>query len=105
MSGYHLLSIRLRALAAFGSFMDAADIPLLPPPLAPNPRRMAMALATMDGIARCWSQREIAVALFGEDVVAADWTGPSDFLRSRVRRLIAWVADLSGDAYLDMLRQ
>lgn len=103
MSGIRLLSVRLRALAAFDSFMQDGHIPILPTPLASSPRRMAMVLAAMDGIARFWTQREIAVALFGEQIVAADWNGPSDFLRSRVRRLIAWVADLSGDAYLDLL--
>ncbi len=34
------------------------------------------------------SQREIAVMLFGEGRVAADWAGASDYMRMRVQRLI-----------------
>jgi len=105
VDGSRQLSIRLRALRAFDSYMRNGRIPLLPTPFTPSPRRMAMLLATMDGVARGWSQRRIAVALFGEKTVAADWNGRSDFLKSRVRRLIAWAETLGGDAYLGLLQR
>ena len=35
------------------------------------------------------SQREIAECLFGKDWVTSGWDGHSDFLRSRLRRMIA----------------
>jgi hypothetical protein len=35
------------------------------------------------------SHRDIARALFGSETVAIDWNSSSDFLRSRVRRLVA----------------
>jgi len=58
------------------------------------PREAAMArrveaLRTADALADGASQRDIANALFGERLVGEEWTGGSDFLRSRVRRRIA----------------
>lgn len=105
LNGTRWLPIRLRALCALDSLVRHGQIPLLTVPFGQSPRRMAMILKTMDGLARGWSQREIAIALFGEKIVASDWGGPSDFLKSRVRRLIAQVADLDGDAYLELLRR
>lgn len=105
LSGDHFLSIRLRALRAFDGLMSQGRIPVLPVPFTPNSRKMMMVLATIDGLARGWSQREIATALFGAEAVAADWAGRSDFLKSRVRRLIASARNLGGDAYLGLLQR
>jgi hypothetical protein len=105
LDGDRALSIRLRALRAFNSLASHGCIPDLPAPFAPSARKMAMLLATIDGLARGWSQKEIAIALFGENAVAANWGGRSDFLKSRVRRLIAWARDLVGDAYLGLLQR
>lgn len=105
LDGTGHLAIGLRALRAFDHYMRHGRIPLLPPPFAPSSRRIAMALATIDGLARGWSHKEIAIALFGERTVMADWGGKSDFLKSRVRRLIAWAEILSDDGHLDLLQR
>ena len=105
LEGDRSLAIRLRALRAFNGLASHGHIPDLPAPFAPSARKMAMLLATIDGLARGWSQKEVAIALFGEKAVSADWGGRSDFLKSRVRRLIAWAGELGGDAYLDLLQR
>jgi hypothetical protein len=105
LNGDRHLPIRLRALRAFDSLATQRHISPLPSPSKLTSRKMAMLLATLDGLARGWSQKQIAIALFGETAVAADWGGRSDFLKSRVRRLIAWAETLSGDAYLSLLQR
>lgn len=99
------LPTRLRALRAFYDLMRHGLIPLQQAASGQGTRRMAMVLATMDGLARGWSQRDIAIALFGERIVASDWGGSSDFLKSRVRRLIAQVAHLSRESHLSLLQE
>lgn len=49
------------------------------------PRRLE-ALRVGDALADGASYREMAIALFGQDRVRAEWKGRSDFLLSRVRR-------------------
>lgn len=51
--------------------------------------RWVTLLRVHDALADGASQREIGIALFGADRVADGWAGPSDSLRSRVRRLAA----------------
>lgn len=61
----------------------------LPVSLFPPERkacRWAMMLQAHDGMQAGASQREIAIALFGEDRVSNDWQ--ADYLRSRIQRLI-----------------
>lgn len=105
LKGDRHLAIRLRALRAFESLASRGRIPSPPTPFTPASRKRAMLLATLDGLAQGWSHRQIAIALFGEKTVSADWGGRSDFLKSRVRRLIAWADTLGGDAYLGLLQR
>lgn len=105
LNGDRHLAIRLRALRVFERLVTRGRIPSPPAPGTPPQRKMTMLLKTLDGLARGWSQRQIAMALFGDKAVAADWGGRSDFLKSRVRRLIAWADTLAGDAYLDLLQR
>jgi len=48
------------------------------------------------------SQRDIAVALFGERRVAAEWSRGSDCLRLRVQRLIREGRRMVQDGYRDL---
>lgn len=50
------------------------------------------------------SQRDIAECLFGSDMVARGWDGRSDFLRSRLRRMIALQRRLVAGGYRRLLR-
>jgi hypothetical protein len=45
------------------------------------------------------SQREIARLIFGEARVAADWNGPSDYMRMRVQRLVRSAEQLVAGGY------
>lgn len=63
----------------------------MPRQLYPRDRRIDRSILTL----RAWdahragaSQREIAAALFGRADSDSAWNGPSDYLRSRVRRLL-----------------
>lgn len=55
-------------------------------PDEPGWARRIEALRIGDAIAASASYREMAIALYGEDLVRAEWKGRSDFLLSRVRR-------------------
>jgi hypothetical protein len=61
---------------------------LLYPPEPGLPRRLET-LRVGDAIAAGASYREMAVALYSEEQVRAEWRGRSDFLLSRVRRRAA----------------
>jgi hypothetical protein len=57
--------------------------------------RALTVLRVRDAVAAGASQKDIAKALFGCDRVRDDWHSNSDFLRSRVRRMVAharWMA-------------
>lgn len=59
--------------------------------LFPEDRRIARwveLLRVHDAVAAGATQREIAIALFGAERVAREWSGRSDSLRSRLRRLV-----------------
>jgi len=71
------------------------------PPEMRAPRYAAM-LRAWDGAKAGASQREIAVALFGETAVRRDWE--AGFLRTRVQRLIRGAQALIGGGYRRLLR-
>ena len=66
-------------------------------------RRWAMALQAYDGRRAGASRRDIAVALFGDRTVRDDWSGRSDYLRSRVQRLLRTANGLVGGGYRTLL--
>ena len=57
-------------------------------PSSQRARRWMMALRAFDARRAGATRRQIAVALFGETTVTADWDGRSAYLRCRVQRLI-----------------
>lgn len=57
-----------------------------------------------DALHKGASQREIADCLFGDDLIARGWDGRSDFLRSRLRRMIALQRRLVAGGYRALLR-
>jgi hypothetical protein len=61
---------------------------------------MRLLLATLDAIAAGSSYRDVAIHLFGEAAVATDWNGGSDYLKSRVRRLVAACRQIMEDGPL-----
>lgn len=84
---------RLSVLCRTGAFSRS---------LFPIDRRMArwiVALRVWDALQDGASQRDIAIALFGAARVDTEWRGPSDFLKSRVRRLIHTAGALAHGGY------
>jgi hypothetical protein len=75
--------------------------------LFPNDRRIERwieLLRVHDALADGATQREIAQALFGAERVASEWSGPSDSLRSRTRRLIRDATVMAQGGYRSLLR-
>ena len=91
---------RLVALVRLGRFPRG----LFPLPPARRARRWMMALRALDARRAGATHREIASALFGEAMVAADWDGSSAYLRCRVQRLIRLGEALVQGGYRDLLR-
>lgn len=81
---------------------------VLPLALRPRSRRTARwvrMIQALDGLRAGASQRDLAVALFGADRVAAEWRGLSDHLRLKVRRLVREARRLAGGGYRALLRR
>ena len=74
-------------------------------PHNPQIARMVDMLRVHDALVQGASQREIGVALFGEQRVALDWTGPSDSLRSRVRRLVRDAGIMTRGGWRQLMRR
>ncbi len=89
---------RLLLLCRLGRF----PLGLFPP--EPRARRWVLALQAYDGAVAGASQRDIAVALFGEKTVRDDWCGRSDYLRLRVQRLLQIANALVTGGYRDLLK-
>ena len=66
-------------------------------------RRWILALRAYDAVQSGASQREIAAALFGENIVRDDWRGRSDYLRLRVQRAIRHGQNLVNGGYRALL--
>ena len=76
--------------------------------LFPRDRRLNRLIALLqvhDALVDGASQREIAVALFGPERVAREWSGRSDSLRSRTRRMVRDARDMAGGGYRVLLSE
>lgn len=65
--------------------------------------RLQQALIALDESLMGKTYRQIAITLFGESKVAEEWQGPSQFLKDRVRRLVAKGTELMKGGYRDLL--
>ena len=90
---------RLMALCAERRF----PAELFPP--EPHPDRWIELLRVSDALRCGASQRDLAEMLFGCERARAEWQGPSDSLRSRVRRLVHQVRGLAGGGYRKLMRE
>ncbi|WP_206240152.1 DUF2285 domain-containing protein [Novosphingobium terrae] len=73
-------------------------------PIDPRMDRGLDMLRVHDALEDGASQREIAGVLFGEERITAEWTGASDSLRSRVRRLVTDARTMACGGYRRLLR-
>lgn len=62
-------------------------------------QRWIAALRAGDIVRAGGSQREVAETLFGAERVRADWAGSSDYLRSQVRRMLAFGTRMRGGGW------
>lgn len=62
-------------------------------------------LRVHDALADGASQREIGMALFGDERVRHDWNPASDSLRSRVRRLVREARAMARGGYRQLMRR
>lgn len=67
--------------------------------------RCVTMLRVHDAVRLGASQREIATVLFGVERVKSDWVGPSDSLRSRVKRLVRDARSMARGGYRSLLRR
>ncbi|WP_412559003.1 DUF2285 domain-containing protein [Thalassospira sp. MIT1370] len=72
--------------------------------IEPRGRRLRVVLQALDGWLAGAPYREIAVALFGEARVEADWRDPRDHLRDQVRRAVRRGRELMRGGYRKLLR-
>ena len=72
-------------------------------PADPRVQRWLLALRVRDAAQAGASQREIGELLFGAARIGMEWTGPSDSLRSRVRRLAAEAHRLAKGGYRSLM--
>jgi hypothetical protein len=79
--------------------------PPLPPQHRSFVRRQIDCLRVYDALLANASQREIAIGLFGYDRVLAQWHGPSDAMRSQIRRLCKSARALAAGGYKALLRR
>ncbi len=84
---------RLSALCRLGRFPKSLFAPEISAP------KWANALQAYDGMVAGASQREIAIALFGQRLVQEEWNGRSDFLRLRVQRLLSYARKMVDGGY------
>ncbi|MCK1274406.1 DUF2285 domain-containing protein [Bradyrhizobium sp. 61] len=68
-----------------------------------NDERLQHALIALDESMNGKTYRQIAIAIFGEERVAAEWGGTSQFLKDRTRRLVAKGHELMAGGYRDLL--
>jgi hypothetical protein len=93
-------------LRALNRFLDFLSHRRLRPALYPAEPRMArwlMLLRVQDALREGASHRDIGIALFGADRVAIQWDGPTDALRSRVRRLVRDAQHMASGGYRQLL--
>lgn len=104
LSGLAGLPPKLAALQSLAAMQRLGRLPLaLAPPLARRDR-LVQALRAVDARTEAATLSDIATALFGMDRVRRDWSGPSDYLRSRTRRIARLGQSLVQGDYRHLLR-
>ena len=93
---------RLASLQRFNDLRAGAPLP--PAPAERHAARLKFVLQALDGSLAGALQRDIAVALFGEERVEAEWNDPRQTLRNRVRKAIRRGRALMRGGYLRFLR-
>lgn len=104
LEGRDGLPARILALRQLEALLRTGRVPKALWTPAGSPDRAMLVLQTLNALAAHQSTRAIASSLFGEDRASRDWNHESDYLRMKVRRLIARARQLAEGGYLDLLR-
>jgi hypothetical protein len=97
------LGNRLAALQRWHTLMQTGRIPKANDSVQVRAARWPLLLATLDAQACGCSLRQTAARVFGDEQVARHWRDPSDYLKMRVRRLVAQARALISGGYRDLL--
>lgn len=95
---------RFAALESFNELLTYGKLPAQRSTVDTSGGRLRIVLQALDGWLAGARYRDIAVALFGEARVDADWSDPRDHLRDRVRRAIRRGRALMDGGYLHLLQ-
>lgn len=104
LAGTVALEAKLLTLRRLLALVRLRRIPRALAPADRRARRWMMALRAWDAHAAGVKHRNIAVVLFGQAAVAADWNGGSGYLRCRVQRLIRLGERLVHGGYRQLLK-
>lgn len=103
LDGFEDLSGQTECLKLLQRLMQPPADGTLRSPFA-NDERLRHALIALDESMAGKTYRQIAIAIFGENRVAEEWGGASQFLKDRTRRLVAKGRELMAGGYRDLLR-
>lgn len=96
------LAAQTELLKRLQRFTEPEPEAIQKPPFASD-ERLHHALIALDESLKGKSYRQIAITIFGEKKVAEEWQGPSQFLKDRIRRLVAKGTELMNGGYRDLL--
>jgi hypothetical protein len=97
------LRARLDGIECLNTISAGKSFPNRLFPRDPMARRLRQVLQALDGWLAGASYRDIAIALFGETRVAADWGDPRKYLFDQVRRAVRRGRTLMDGGYRDLL--
>lgn len=103
LSGFEHLEARIKSLRRLVGLHQQGRFVQKLYPMETKAERWVHALRAYDGYAAGASQRDIAIALFGESA-AEEWADGSDFMRLRVRRLLTYARSMIDGAYSDLIK-
>lgn len=105
LSGTDALDLRLLALRRLAALLVRDRLPAYLFEPHGQAARWTQLVATLEALSSNPAHRAVATRLFGEETVEAEWDGRSDFLRSRLRRLVAQARRLATGGHVPLLRR
>ena len=102
IDGFADLSGQTESLKRLQRFAEQAPNAGGRPAFGPD-ERLSHALIALDESLGGKTYRQVAITIFGEERVAEEWQGPSQFLKDRTRRLVAKGKELMMGGYRDLL--
>ncbi|HVJ00934.1 MAG TPA: DUF2285 domain-containing protein [Sphingomonas sp.] len=94
----------LLALRRLAAFHRLGRMPRLLYPRHPRVERAILTLRAWDASNAGASQREIAMLLFGAACAGREWNAPSDYLHSRIKRMLRAARSLVAGDWRQLLR-